>query len=235
MTCDTHGDKNSGTDNSDSNLRVEHRPELQGGTKLLRASSGIQVGCPVVDNASGDAGLADYFRWAPRSWPVEAWECRAVLSPHVEKTRFFLARGCEVVSTIMQTREWCSVSPGPGEPLRSWLGWTPLLRTPQFGGLAFPGCVMGGAASCCTCVHSGLGFSGHLPHCLGGRAALPLLVCVWAEGSCWATNWGSLLGATPGFVEGHRTSHGTLVCRWGCADVCEPELLRWARVVRSVA
>ena len=102
-------------------------------------------------------------------------------------------------------------------------------------GCGFSEGVTGRAASCCACVHSGLGFSGHLPHCLGGRAALPLLICVWAEGSRWATNRGSLLGVTPGFMEGHCTSHGTLVCRWGCADVRKPELLRWVRVMCTLA
>ena len=49
--------------------------------KTLQVSSGIQVGSPILDNASGDAGLADYLRWAPESWPIEAWECRVILSP----------------------------------------------------------------------------------------------------------------------------------------------------------
>ena len=136
------------------------------GTKTLQASSGIQVGSPILDNAPGDAGLADYLRWAPRSWPVEAWECRVVLSPNVEEREAFLAGGCEVVSTLLQTHEWSSVSPGPGEPLRSWLGWTPLLRTPSSGVWLFRGAVQGEAASCCTCVHSGLGG-------LGALTALP--------------------------------------------------------------
>ena len=70
-----------------------------------------------------------------------------------------------------------------GEPLRSWLGWTPLLRTPSSGVWLFRGALRGEHLPFCACVHSGLGFSGHLPHCLGGRAALSLLICVWAEGS----------------------------------------------------
>ena len=111
--------------------------------KSLRAGSGIQVGSPIVDNASGDAGLADYLRWAPRSWPIEAWECRAVLTPFDKKVRFFLAGGCEVVSTLMQAREWCSVSTEPGEPLRSELGWTPLLRTSSSGVWLFRGALRG--------------------------------------------------------------------------------------------
>ena len=84
----------------------------------------------------------------------------------------------------------------------------------------------GGAASCCACVHSGLGGTGLLPPSMGGRTALSLFICEWAESSRRATNWGTLLGASPGFVEGQRTSDGTLVCRWRYADMREPELLR---------
>ena len=80
MKCDTDGAANSNASNSIPNLRVERRPEHRGKTKAVKASSGTQVGCPVVDNASGDAGLADYLRWAPRSWPIEAWECRPIHS-----------------------------------------------------------------------------------------------------------------------------------------------------------
>ena len=57
----------------------------------------------------------------------------------VEMRKFVLAGECEVVSTIMQTHAWSSVSTGPGEPLRSWLGWTPLLRTPSSGVWLFRG------------------------------------------------------------------------------------------------
>ena len=76
------------------------------------------------------------------------------------------------MSTLLQTHEWCSVSTGPGEPLRSWPGLDTVASHSQFGSVASLGSGTGGAASCCACVHSGLGFSGHLPHCLGGRAAV---------------------------------------------------------------
>ena len=64
MACDvdTHGGTNSGRTNSSANLRVVRRPELRGGMKSMRAGSGYQVGSPILDNASGDAGLADYLR-----------------------------------------------------------------------------------------------------------------------------------------------------------------------------
>ena len=127
MTCDSRGVVNSGTGNSVPNLRVVRRPERRGGTKTLRAGSGTQVGSPILDNASGDAGLADYLRWAPRSWPIEGWDCRVILSPYVEKVRFSLAGRCEVVSTKLRSAERSPVSPGPGEPLRSWLGRTAAL------------------------------------------------------------------------------------------------------------
>ena len=161
MTCalDTHGGVNSCTNNSTNNLRVVHSSKLGGGTKTLKASSGIKVGRPIVDNVPGSASLADYLRWAPRSWPMEAWECRVLHSPNVEtrrsvlaggcevvstklraeKVRFFLAGRCEVVSTKLRSAERSPVSPGPGEPLRSWLGWTPLLRTLSSGVWLFRG------------------------------------------------------------------------------------------------
>ena len=151
MVCDFGGVHNPARDNSDLNLRLERRPELRGGLKLTRVSSGVQFGSPLVDNASGDAGLADYLRRAPRSWPVEAWECRVVLSPFVEMVRFFFAGRCEVVSTVLLTREWCSESTGPGEPLRSWLGWTPLLHTPSSGVWLFRGAVRGSSFSLRLC------------------------------------------------------------------------------------
>ena len=75
----------------------------------------------------------------------------------VQKVNFLLAGGCEVVSTIMRVSEWYPVSPGPGEPLRTALGWTPLLRTPSSGVWLFRGAVRGGTASSCSSVLSGLG------------------------------------------------------------------------------
>ena len=143
MTCDTHGTRNSCIINSVQNLRSVRRPEHREETKLLKASSGIQVGFPVVDNVPGNASLVDYLRWAPKEWPVEGWECRTVLTPWVDKVNIFLAGGCEVVSTIMQVSEWYSVSTGPGEPLRTALGWTPLLHTPSSGVWLFRGAVRG--------------------------------------------------------------------------------------------
>ena len=126
------------------------------------------------------------------------------------------------MSTKLRSAERSPVSPGPGEPLRSWLGWTPLLRTPSSGVWLFREAVRGEQLLAALVSTVDWVFRGFLPHCMGGSAALSLLICVWAKGSCWATNWGTLLGAPPGFVEGHRTSDGTLVCRWGYADVCEP-------------
>ena len=143
MMCDTHGTRNSCVINSVQNLRLVRRPEHREETKLLKASSGIQVGFPVVDNVPGNASLVDYLRWAPKKWPVEGWECRTVLTPWVEKVKCFLAGGCEVVSTIMRVSEWYPVSTGPGEPLRTALGWTPLLRTPSSGVWLFRGAVRG--------------------------------------------------------------------------------------------
>ena len=48
MVCDTHGVGHSSTDNSDLNLHLGCRHEHREGTKTLRASSGIKVGCRSV-------------------------------------------------------------------------------------------------------------------------------------------------------------------------------------------
>ena len=47
------------------------------------------------------------------------------------------------MSTIMRVSEWYPVSTGPGEPLRTALGWTPLLCTPSSGVWLFRGAVRG--------------------------------------------------------------------------------------------
>ena len=143
MMCDGDFVHNSSRGNSKGNLRCERSQEHRGGIKTLRAGTGIQVGSPIVDNASGNASLADYLRWAPRRWPIEGWECRTVIKPFVEKVNCVLAGGCEVVSTIMRNSEWSPVSTGPGELLRTALGWTPLLRTPSSGVWLFRGAVRG--------------------------------------------------------------------------------------------
>ena len=121
------------------------------------------------------------------------------------------------------------MSTGPGEPLRSWLGWTPLLRTPSSGVWLFRGAVRGeqllaALASTVDWVSRGT--------YRNAWAVEPRCLCSYACGrkvavgpQTGARSW----GATPGLVEGHRTSHGTLVCRWGCADVRKPELLRWVQ------
>ena len=82
MTCalDTHGGVNSCTNNTSEHLRVVRSHEFGEGTKPLKVSSRIQVGAPIVENVPGNAILADYLRWAPRRWPIEARECRVVNS-----------------------------------------------------------------------------------------------------------------------------------------------------------
>ena len=145
---------------------------------------------------------------APKKWPLEARECRVVDSPFVEM-RKVCSRGrggvrwcrpeCRLVNGLP-----CQLDQGN----RSGIGKVGrLCFAPPVPGLALQGGVKGGAASCCACVHSG-----HSPHCL--RAALSLLIA-WAKSCRWATNRGSLLGATSGFVEGH--CH--LGVRWGCRRV----------------
>ena len=107
------------------NLRVVRSHEVGQGTKTLKSSPLLQVGRLVVKNVPGSARLADYPRWAPKRWPVDAWECRVVNSPFVEARKFVLAGGCT----------W--------EPLRSWIGWTPLLHTPSSGVWLFRGVLRG--------------------------------------------------------------------------------------------
>ena len=107
-------------------------------------------------------------------------------------------------------------------------GWTPLLSHSQFGGLALEGGRFGREQLLVALVST-------VDWVARGTyrtawAVEPRCLCSYAYGRRVAVgppNRGLLLGATPGFVEGHRTSHSTMVCRWGCADVCKPELLRW--------
>ena len=91
-----------------------------------------------------------------------------ILSPYVEKTRLFLAGGCEVVSTLMQTREVVHRVNWTRGTAQELVRLDAFASHSQFWGVALQGGVTGGAASCYACVHSGLGFSGHLP-ALPGR------------------------------------------------------------------
>ena len=163
--------------------------------KTLKSSSLLQVGRPIVGITPVCARLAHYLRWAPRRWPIEAWECPFLLSPCVKTWRVWLAGRHEVMTSMLQAPEWFSKLPGPGEPLRSALGWTPLLHTPSSGVWFFRGALRG-ADFGCTRVVSRLRCKGHLPHNMGGNSALPLFICVWMVGSRWATDWGTLLGAS---------------------------------------
>ena len=90
-TCmlETHGGGNSCTYEITKNLRVVRSHELGEGSKTPKVSSRIQVGRPIVEYEPGSASLADYLRWAPRSWPVEAWECRVVNSPNAKMKKRF--------------------------------------------------------------------------------------------------------------------------------------------------
>ena len=52
---------------------------------------------------------------------------------------------------------------------------------------------------------------GHLPHSMGGTAALPLSIFAWRRPTSRAANWRALLGVATRFVEGRCTLDGTLV------------------------
>ena len=78
---------------------------------------------------------------------------------------------------MLQAPEWFSKLPGPREPLRSALGWTPLFHTSSSG--VFSGRLCGRATFGCTRVVSRLGCEGHLPHSNGGNSSLPLFISVW--------------------------------------------------------
>ena len=145
MTCDVHDSVNSCKE-SDSNLRMGRSGRHRGGTKTLKVCAGIKVGPRSLDNPSGNASLADYLGSAPTSWPIEAWECRTIVYPRVVKEVFLVAEGCEVVSARLPQSERYPVSPGPGELLRSGLGWTPLLRSPSSGVWLFRGAIRGGSS-----------------------------------------------------------------------------------------
>ena len=209
---------------------VVHKREGQ--SHCVRVLS--QVGRPIVENSSRAAKLESCLRWAPPKLQVETWECRVVTSRWTVSETVVPAGGCEVM-VHKPSAERFPESPGPGERFRRALGWTPLLRTQNSGGLGFLGCPAGGAAVGCARVVSGLGCNVHLPHCMGGNPALLLPISVWAVSNSWATNWRALLGVAPRFVEGRCTSRGALVRRGGCADEREPELLRRFGVVCTLA
>ena len=79
-SCMMHG-MNSSELRTQRNLRVVRSREDEQGTKLLPSSSLLQVGSPIVGNTPVIARLADYLRWTPRRWPVEAWERRYFTLP----------------------------------------------------------------------------------------------------------------------------------------------------------
>ena len=81
-------------------------------------------------------------------------------------------------------------------------------------GLVVPVCSAGRAGFAYACILCRLGSKVHLPHSLGGTAALPLLVFVRERTSSGTSNWRVLLGVTPRFVEG-RCSLMTLWCSEG--------------------
>ena len=206
------------------NSRVGRARERGGETKTPSMSTRDQVRRPIVDNSSSAAKLESYLRWAPPEVQVETWECRVVTSRLAVSETVVLAGGCEVM-VHKPSPERFPEPPGPGENFRRALRWTPLPRTQNSGVWVFRGALRGGAAFGCARVVSGLGCKEHLPLCMGGKPALLLLMCVWAGRSCWAANRRALLGVAPRFVEGRCTSDGALVCRGGCADERELELL----------
>ena len=234
MNCDMHGVGNSCTD-PELNLRLVRSHRHRGGTKTLRASSGIKVGCRFLENPSGDASLADYLRSAPTSWPVEAWECRTIVYPRVVKEVCFLAGGCEVVSARLPQSERYPVSPGPGELLRSGLGWTPLLRSPSSGVWLFRGAVRGGQLLAAPVSTVDWVVRGSYRT---ARAVGPRCLCSYAYGrgvAVWPQTGARSWELLQDLWKAIAPQTGTLVCRWGCADVCESELLRWLGVVRPLA
>ena len=136
-----------------TNLRLERRPEVPGEMKTRR----LEVGDLTVGNTPESASLANYLRWAPRSWPLEVWECRVIGSPDAQMWQRWLAGRCEVMVSMLRSPEWLSKLPGPGESFRSALGWIPLLHTPSSGVWLFWGGSAGEAAFGCACVIIGLG------------------------------------------------------------------------------
>ena len=81
----------------------------------------------------------------------------------------------------MQTREWCSVSTGPGEPLRSWSGWTPLLHTPSSGVWLFRGALRGQQLLAALVFTVSWVVRGTYRTAWAVEPRCLLLMCVWAE------------------------------------------------------
>ena len=92
----------------------------------------LEVGSLIVGNTPEGARLANNLR-CPRSWPLEMWECRVVASDGAQRWKRCLAGRCGVTVSKLHVSELFSKLPGPGEPLRNALGWTPLLHTPSSG------------------------------------------------------------------------------------------------------
>ena len=61
--------------------------KYQGRMKTRR----LEVGSLTVGNTPEGASLANYLRWAPRSWPLEVWECRVIGSPDAHVWQRLLA------------------------------------------------------------------------------------------------------------------------------------------------
>ena len=133
-SCLNHGENSCGL-----NLRMVRTQDIQGEERSKR----LEVGSLIVGNTPDGARLANYLRWAPRRWPVEMWEYRAAASDGARRWERCLAGRCGVTVSILHTPEWLSKLPGPGEPLRSALGWTPLLHTSSSGVWLFRGALQG--------------------------------------------------------------------------------------------
>ena len=153
------------------------------------------MGAPSKILSVGAADLAQYLRRAPEGVQVGAWEvaCSPARSPQD------VAEGCEVTLSAVL------IPPKPDLKIGVTSVGRSCFTTPV------PGCTAGGASFACAGSWFGLGSSRHLPHSVGGTAALPLPTLVRRWHSSCAANQRALLGVAPRFVEGSCSPDGTLV------------------------
>ena len=127
---------------------------------------------------------------------------------------------CAVTVSRLRT-PFAPESPGLVREVRSWIGWTPLEKTTRLGVWWFRGALREeGVLSALRSWR--LGNEGIVPDNVCGPPAFFVLLFtrVWTR-----TNWEAVLVTACWTVEGYHTTDEAMVCRWGCADCCEPELL----------
>ena len=150
----------------------------------MNRGSGPTVGRSFVDTVLEEErrerreDLAQYLRSAPEGVPVEACEGRIFTCNLPTRWEEKVAEGCVIdrICCLSPKKETCFLRLGLSSGIYS-VGRG--CFTPPFWGVGYSGVLCGGAGFTCACSWFCLGSSRHLPHSMGGTAALPLSICVW--------------------------------------------------------